>query len=187
MKLYQSLSGIKLLSNYTSKFMFVAFLGIHIPLFGVIGLLIYSSGSTIDKVSCFLLTLGLTLLATVVTLVILNGLVLPIKSAQRSLSDYLDKQAMPNLPTDMTDEVGILMRDINTVVAALHNCINEKNKVIDALSTDLRIPAENILDTVQLIKNEKDADKVAYYLKSIETTLNVQLKLIDGIVYHKVA
>ncbi|MES2275571.1 MAG: hypothetical protein V4592_06090 [Bacteroidota bacterium] len=182
MKLYRSLSGIKLLSNYTVKFMFVSFLGIHIPLFGIIGLLIYSSGSSINKASCFLLTLGLTLLSTTVTLLVLNGLVVPLKKAQRSLSDYIDKKSLPNLPDDMTDEMGILMRDINTVVATLHTNLGEKDQVIQALSHNLREPATRIQTIIKSIKAEQDPAATTKYLNDIDEAITSQLSLMDEIV-----
>jgi signal transduction histidine kinase len=183
MKLYKLLSGTQLLKNYSTKFMLPTFVGIHIPLFGIIGLIIFTEGSVINKMPVFLLTLGLTLLATAVTLYTLNALVLPLKKAQRSLADYLDKQTVTNLPIEYNDEVGLLMRDINTVTGSLHANLNEKGQVVKALSHDLRAPATNILALTRLLKEEKDADEMIRYAQSIEESVNKQLKLMDTMVY----
>lgn len=183
MKLYRLLSGMPLLKNYTAKFMFIAFLGIHIPLFGIIAMLIAASGSDISKIDFFLLTLGLTLLATLITLFILNALMLPLKKTQRSLADYLANQTIPHLPEEYTDEMGLLMRDINTVIGSLHAHLDEKDRVIQALSHDLRAPATNILALIHLIKEEKDKDELNKYVARIEDSVNRQLKLMDTMVY----
>jgi phosphoglycerol transferase MdoB-like AlkP superfamily enzyme len=128
MKLYNYLSKIAILKNYTTKFLFVAFIGIHIPLLGVIAALIYTSGTAIGKVSLFVLILVLTLLATGITLYMLYSLMLPLKKAQQALANYLRDKTVPGLPEGYTDEVGLLMRDINTV-ANLRNS-TEENKMI---------------------------------------------------------
>lgn len=181
MKLYRSLSRIPLLKKYTAKFMFVAFLGIHIPLFGVIGVLIASSGTTVNKIAIFLLTLGLTLLATTITLFILNALVEPLKETQQSLSNYLKTKTMPGLPQDMTDEMGLLMRDVSTVVNVLHNSIDEKDRLIKTLSTDLKMPAINIQALIKQARQANNLSEADTYLAGIETAISQQLKLMDEI------
>lgn len=98
MKLYQFLSRISFLKKHSAKLMFITFLGIHIPLIGIIVLLILSSGSTVNKPAFFLLTLCLTLLATGITLFVLNMLTFPLRKTQHSLHEYLEKDFIPNLP-----------------------------------------------------------------------------------------
>lgn len=161
--------------------MFVAFLGIHIPLFGVIGALIISSGTTVNKLAIFLLTLGLTLLATTITLFVLNALVEPLKATQQSLANYLRTQTMPDLPQDMTDEMGLLMRDVSVAVNGLHAGMYEKDKLITALSTDLKRPATDIKSLIKQAREARDAAEAATYLDGIESAVNRQLKLIDEI------
>jgi signal transduction histidine kinase len=163
--------------------MLPAFIGIHIPLFGIIGLLLFTAGTTINKMPVFLYTLGFTLAATAITLYILNAMIAPLKKAQRSLADYLHKQTVPNLPVEYDDEVGMLMRDINTVVISLDANLTEKGRVIKALSHDLRAPATNILALIRLIKEERDADELIRYVQNIEDSVNKQLKLMDAMVY----
>lgn len=183
MKLYSYLSSIGILKNYSIKFLSVAFIGIHIPLLGIIAALIYTSGPAINKVPLFLLTLVLTLLATAITLLVLNALVLPLKKAQVSLANYLNNKSIPDLPNGYTDEVGVLMRDINTVITTLHNNIEEKDKVIKALSHNLRASATNILTSVNSIRNENDPAETNKYLTSIANSVNQQVTIIDDIVH----
>jgi len=182
MKLYKFLSGARLLKTYTSKFMLIAFVGIHLPLFGVIGILITSAGGPINKAALFLLALGLTLLSTIVTLAILSALIMPLKTAQTALSNFLRTRTIPSLPNEFTDETGLLMRDINTVVSLLNDNANKKDEVIKALSYDLRTLATNILALLQLIEDGTDPAETANYMKRIRQSVDRQIRLMDATV-----
>lgn len=155
--------------------MVVAFLGIHIPLFGIIGALVLSSGSTVSKGGIFLLTLGLTLLATTITLFILNALVSPLTKTQKSLSNYLSTKTLPELPQYLTDEMGILMRDVNTMIIGQ----NDKDRVIQSLAQQLKQPATDSLLLINAAKNETDPAKIAQHLEGIQSNINRQIKLMD--------
>jgi hypothetical protein len=48
MKIYHQLSNIKFLKKYSYKFLFVAFIGIHIPLIGMIVFVISSQGEKLQ-------------------------------------------------------------------------------------------------------------------------------------------
>ena len=68
MKLYERLSNIKFLKNsYAFKFLFVAFVGIHIPLIGMLLFAVYGN-KTILASTILIFALVMTLLATAVTL-----------------------------------------------------------------------------------------------------------------------
>jgi methyl-accepting chemotaxis protein len=179
MRLYKFLSGIPVLKNYSAKFMFISFLGIHIPLFGIIGLLILASGSNINKVSFLLLTIGFTLLATVITLFLLNLLIAPLRKVQLCLNNYIENKEIPNLPDGFTDEAGLLMRDVNTLIRNFSVCLAEKDETIEALSNSLSAQSAHILTLLELIKNEKNTTAQAGHLTGIERDLKEQLKLIS--------
>ena len=78
MKIYGYLSKVPFLKRYSFKFLFVAFLGIHIPLLAVIGVILYNQGGDFSALNIFLLVLVFTLLATVITLLTLNSLLAPL-------------------------------------------------------------------------------------------------------------
>ena len=70
MKLYTLLSKIKFISkSYSLKFLFVAFLGIHIPLIGLIFFVIFTKDN-LSEYTILLITLFFTLLATSITLIV---------------------------------------------------------------------------------------------------------------------
>ena len=72
MKLYERLSKINFLKkSYAFKFLFVAFIGIHIPLIGMLFFVLYGS-KTISAHRILLFALVMTLLATVATLYFLK-------------------------------------------------------------------------------------------------------------------
>lgn len=115
--IYSSLSNTKLLSgNYALKFLFVGFLGIHVPLIGVIIALTsgYNSGTAI-----FFTTLGCTLVACALTLYLLHALLAPIRASNKALTNYLTKNEVPQLPQNYNDDAGKLMQQIQQLTERL--------------------------------------------------------------------
>lgn len=84
--------------SYTSKFLFVAFLGIHIPLIGLIFFLSFHT-EELGRLPVFLITLILTLVATATTLFVLRALLAPMNAARNALGNYLSRREIPNLPS----------------------------------------------------------------------------------------
>lgn len=114
--IYKRLNEIKFLSkSYTFKFLFIAFLGIHIPLIGLIFFIIFKPAS-ISGVSIFVLTLLLILGASALTLIVLNSLLAPSKASKSALVQYLTERKLPDSPTDFHHEAGILMQKVQETV-----------------------------------------------------------------------
>lgn len=144
-RIYRSLSARKPLANsYSLKFLFIAFLGIHIPLIGLIVFLI-SSPNSLTPLTVLLITLGLTLLATGGTLFVLNNLLEPLHASKKALDLYLKNRTLPNLPVQYKDEAGILMARVQQTVGSLDTLLEEKKDLIGLLSHDLRTPLASIL------------------------------------------
>lgn len=142
--IYKRLNGIKFLSkSYTFKFLFIAFLGIHIPLIGLIFFIIFKPAS-ISGGSIFILTLLLTLGASALTLLVLNSLLAPLKASKSALVEYLTERKLPDLPTNFQDEAGILMQKVQETIVKLNGLLEEKKDLIGLLSHDLRTPLANI-------------------------------------------
>jgi len=80
MKRYRLLSQLPFLQSYASKFLFVAFVGTHIPMIGLAFYLIYT-GAFQQRLPMFLIGVGLTLGTTVLTLLVLHRLLEPIRVA----------------------------------------------------------------------------------------------------------
>jgi len=180
MRLYKLLSRIRLLKKYSAKVMFIAFLGTCVPLFGVIAVLIISSGSTINKISFFLLTLGFTLLAAVITMYVLNFLTSPVRKIQLSLNEYIENNTTPNLPEDFDDEMGLLMREVNSVITNMNTSLARKDQIIKSLAERLRVPSADILAQLKLLKSTTDPVEQQKCINSIASSVNHQLTLMDG-------
>jgi hypothetical protein len=84
MELYSKLSKIGFLkNNYAFKFLFIAFLGIHIPLIGVICFVLFFEHS-LSPNTLILAVLAFTLLAAFCTLLVLKKLINPIVLASKA-------------------------------------------------------------------------------------------------------
>jgi len=178
MKLYSNLSKITLLKRYSSKFLAVAFLGIHIPLIGLIVFLTFNEG-VLSPVLILIFTLIFTLGATAITLYILNKLLEPIKLARNTLKDYLENQQIPDLPLNFKDEVGELLKDLQFSIEVFDNLIDSKQQTIEILSHDLRSPCSQIIMSLTLLDLTESREEREALLKIIKKAANNQLTLID--------
>jgi signal transduction histidine kinase len=160
---YRKLSGIKpLASSYTFKFLFIAFLGIHIPLIGLI-VFILAKPNSVSAGTVFGLTLLLTLGATAGTLYILNGLLAPLKASKKALEEYLKDRNIPNLPMGYQDEAGVLMSKVQETITSLDTLLEEKKDLIGLLSHDLRTPLASILllaESLRHLDSVSDQERV---------------------------
>jgi signal transduction histidine kinase len=180
--LYPRLSGIKLLSkSYSNKFLFIAFLGIHIPLIGIIFFVIFNEGN-ISTLTILILTLLLTLGASAITLFILNGLLNPLIQSKKALEQYLHERKLPDLPTIYNDEAGILMQKVQETITKLDGLLEEKKNLIALLSHDVRTPLANIKLLASVIGNDDtshaDLKEVS---KLISQSVDEQMTLFQDI------
>lgn len=180
MKLYTRLSKFNLLNNYTSKFLAVAFLGIHIPLIGIILFIIFN-GDALSSTSAIVVTLLLTLGATGGTLFVLNKLLEPLKLSRKSLKSYLENQELPNLPTHFTDEMGELMKDLQFALQTLDQLMETKQNTIAVLSHDLKSPSLTINMLADMLRKDKSEEEKHQIIEHIKTTVNEQLSLISTV------
>jgi signal transduction histidine kinase len=179
MKLYSNLSKIRLLNKYSTKFMAIAFLGIHIPLLGLI-IFITINKDVLSPAIILIFTLIFTLVATAITLSILNKLLKPLKLARNKLKAYLESQELPALPTNFNDEVGELLRDLQFSIEVFDNLIDSKQQTIAILSHDLRNPCAGIIMSLDLLQDEEDAAEREILLNSIRTLATEQLALLEN-------
>ena len=116
MNLYVWLSKIPFLrKSYSNKFLFVAFLGIHIPLIGLIFTIVFSE-QHFSNWTIIIFTLILTLVATIATLIVIHKLIKPIVLASEALIDYRKNRTIPQLPMNYSDESGLLMSNIQNTI-----------------------------------------------------------------------
>ncbi|SFC59989.1 Signal transduction histidine kinase [Flexibacter flexilis DSM 6793] len=182
MKVYKTLSNIKYLKDsYTLKVLSITFVGIHVPLIGII---VYTSFGThtLSTWSIILLTLLFTLVATGIALLILKKLLLPVHLANKALADYIANRTIPNLPTEYTDEIGVLMKNIQHTTLKIENLLTEKKDFIYLLTHDLRNYIAGAQSMAQLIIAEKPKEPILEYAQHIKTVTLQQQKFINLII-----
>lgn len=178
MFLYEKIDKIPFLrKSYTNKFLFVAFLGIHIPLIGL-SLYVFAQNQ-FESTSFFLLaTLCLTLLATIITLFVLKKLIEPIELAASAMQNYQNNKIVPNLPMYFKDETGLLLATIQTAIDNNEKYLQEKQDFIYLLSHDLRGFTANIQSLAGLIKKEDSNETILEYAAMIDVCASQQLAFI---------
>jgi hypothetical protein len=121
----------------------------------------------------------MTLSAAIITLLVLNQLIRPIAIASQSLEEYRDSRKLSVLPTDYSDEAGLLMYNIQESILDTENFINEKQDLIYMLSHDLKNFAGNPQVLAKLILLENTTESVEYLAKLICESTNLQFKYIE--------
>lgn len=182
MKLYHTLSQISFLKkSYAFKFLFVAFIGIHIPLIGILFFVLYFQHD-ISPMSILIFSLIMTLVATGLTLLILNRLIKPIETASRALADYRSSRKLSALPTEYTDEAGLLMCNIQESIYEAEGFINEKQDLIYMLSHDLKNFAGNPQGLAKLIISEEPTESIKNLAELICESTNLQFRYIENFI-----
>lgn len=177
-KIYNTLHKIPFLEkSYNLKFLFIAFLGIHIPLIGIIIFLVNNKNNYLSKVAVITITLLFTLIAATITLVILNKLLAPLTASKKALKNFLEKNELPNLPTIFKDEAGELMSLIQQSLTSLDALGKEKQQITALVSHNLRTPLNQILGLCQLMEIDKENSNV--YLESITKITQLQLNSLS--------
>lgn len=176
MKIYGILSKVPFLKRYSFKFLFVAFLGMHIPLLAVICYILYYEGAEFSALNVFLLVLVFTLIATVLTLLILNSLLAPLVTTKTSLELYTESGEIPNIPTSFNDEAGILMKNVQYTILKIENMLATQRDFTSLLSHDLRTPLAEMMGLAQVLdpnNKEEHKEMVKEILKSGQNLMNM--------------
>ena len=183
MKLYQNLSKISFLrKSYTSKFFFVAFLGIHIPLIGLIITLIFNKDAYSTQ-TILLFTLGFTLLATAITLYVINKIIVPITLASVSLAKYRKHRTVPNLPLRYKDEAGRLLYNVQKTIDDNENYLSQKQDLVSLLTHDIKNYVSQPKSLATLLLEENDITEIKEIAKHIVTSSDNQLAFLESFIY----
>lgn len=181
MRIYEILSRLFLLKKYSYKFLFVAFLGIHIPLIGMIVFVILGDQTPMTQGKMLVIVLVFTLLATAATLYILNRLLEPLILSKNALEAYINTRALPNLPVTYKDEAGILMQKVQTALMSMDEFVQAKEDMITLISHDLRAPITRTLGLVELLKIDLPEEEAEEYIGLIQEENQNQLQLLNYI------
>lgn len=180
MNLYRKLSKVSFLStSYAYKFLFVAFIGIHIPLIGLLFIILFGKQDSFSSISVALFTLFLTLLATGITLYVLKKLIKPIELASSALDNYRNSKTVLELPVGYKDEAGLLLTNIHKTIVENEKYISDKQDLVYLLSHDLRTFAGNSQTLSQFILEEKPSETVKEYASLIYQSTTQQFEFIE--------
>jgi signal transduction histidine kinase len=182
MHLYERLSRVGFLKkSYAFKFLFVAFVGIHIPLIGILFFVVFTKHET-TPMMILLVALLLTLVATAITLLVLKKLILPIELASRALIYYRTNRMVSVLPIQFKDEAGLLMRNILEMIQDNEKYLKEKQDLLYLLSHDLRTFTGNSQSLAKLILELKPQPEIKEYAELINVSTSQQLDFIQSFI-----
>lgn len=134
--LYNFLSNLGLFNTFASKVIFITlicFLVALIPI--VIILLQYNFNIQQILLLCFVFfvsfSIGIVLLS-----ILIKSLLLPINLVCDSLDEYKKNKVVPKLPANYSDELGVLMKDVQEFVESINSKMSSltKNLMIDHLT-----------------------------------------------------
>lgn len=182
MQFYQKLSSIGFLRNsYVFKFLFVAFIGIHIPLIGILFFVLFAKAN-FTTTSLLIFSLVMTLIATAVTLLVLKKLIQPIELASKALNEYKLKRIITDLPIHFSDEAGLLLSNIHNSILESETFMNEKQNLIYLLSHDLKTFAGNPKSLATMILETNPSNEVKELAEMICESTTEQFQYIENFI-----
>jgi signal transduction histidine kinase len=183
LRLYNRLSRVRWLRSYSSKFFFIAFIGMNLPLLGTIALLAYTKDEVLPEHTVFAIALAFTFLATIASVLLMKKLLNPVKLLRESLDDFMHNEKLPSLPQGYNDEIGILMRNMQEALINLHFVMETKNDIIEIISHDMRSPAFSMLGLIDLLENMRsDDNELMEYLSKLRTLSHRQISLTNDVI-----
>lgn len=182
MRFYQGLSSIRFLRNsYGVKFLFVAFIGIHIPLIGILFFVLFEKND-FSVTSLLLFALVMTLIATGVTLFVLKKLIRPIELASNALNNYRRNRVISSLPLHFSDEAGMLLSNVQDSILESEKFITEKQDLIYLLSHDLKTFAGNPKSLAKMILETNPSNEVKELAELICESSEEQFSYIENFI-----
>lgn len=179
--LYKGLSKLRLLQkNYSLKFLFIAFIGIHIPLITIV-ILIVTNNFIFNQSYLIISILAATLGASMLTLYFLNKLLWPLREAKNALGNYLADKKLPSLPIHFQDEAGQLLKELQHTIEHLDYLIGEKKDVITILSHDIRTPFNQMLGLSSMILLETDRNAINQHALTMKEISVKNLMILNDI------
>lgn len=169
MWLYNYLSELRYPRSYLGKILLVSFLGVHVPLIGLVGYVVLASSLAWPEVLPILIvTLVATLVGTGATLAALYALLSPVRAASKAVRDYLAAKTVPALPTGGADEAGRLMADVQEGITRLDIALDaahaarlraeedrrSKFELLSRMSHELRTPLNHIIGFSEVMQHE---------------------------------
>ncbi len=134
--LYNYLSKLDLCKTFASKVIFITLLCFLVALIPIVIILIqYNFYFQEILLICYMFFISVTI-GLVLLYFLINSLLIPVKLVCNSLAEYKDNKVVPNLPSIYSDELGVLMKDVQEFVEETNKKMNllTKNLMIDHLT-----------------------------------------------------
>lgn len=179
MRIYTFLQKLGLKKSYVLKFLAIAFIGIHLPLIGLIVFLLLTPSNTLDLYITLGVVLTATLLATGLTLYVLRELLSPIKLAGKALKEYRSTRKIIPVPNKYPDEAGELLKNISYTLHDIEGFAQERENLISLITHDIRNHISGMSGMAQLIQMETDKETIKNYAKVIVQKSNESLDFIN--------
>lgn len=167
MYLYDLLCKWPFLKGYAGKFLFVAFIGTHTPMIGLIFYLIIA-GNIQDQWAIVLVVFFFTGFTTAATLLAIHRLLGPVRMAAHGLNSYLASGVKPQLPRQYEDEAGLLLKDIDRTITELDHIITSHHGTLTRMAQFLNIPSRSILLMTEELLQQNYPQPHSSYLKNIQ-------------------
>ena len=183
--LYRQLSQSRWPKSYLSKFLLVAFIGVHVPLLSIVLYMVLASSSWSVAMPIVVVSLVATLVGSVLTIVIQRHLLAPVAQTSQALHDYVRQGRIPQLPIEYNDEAGLLMANAQHCVSSLDQLLKLKSDMLAIVAHDLRSPLMTIMIANEMMSKtlqqmQVDVTPVKKYLDRIQTASQHQLALVNN-------
>lgn len=181
---YKLLSKLRWPVSYSGKILLIAFIGTHVPLIVLFIFLtfFYPIEYRMVILMCVLVA---TLGGTAGTLYYIYKILGPIRLTGHALNQYRSEKEKPDLPTNYSDDAGVLMSQTQGCIEELDELLKLKNRLLSLISHDSRTPLSTInlaSDMIEAeIKEEKtDAEQVKHFLEMIKVSARHQLEFMNS-------
>ena len=163
------------------KFLFVAVLGINVPLVGLMVFFLYEH-LKFGEIYIFLTITFSILVSTTITILILKQLLEPLVIAKNALEIYLHKRQLVALPTNYKNEAGVLFQNVQLTLETLDKTIADKKDLVTLLSHDVRAPMAQVIGMCNLILLTEDRAEITEYCTMLITEMQNQLNFLEQVV-----
>jgi diguanylate cyclase (GGDEF)-like protein len=108
--------------SFRAKIACLAFLGVHVPLLAFVGYL-FALGGFAGRYDLVAVVLAATLLGTIVTILAMDVLLAPLRQIEATMAAVVERRDAATLPEGYRDELGRVMRNINTLIRGMERRI----------------------------------------------------------------
>lgn len=183
---YHWCSRLRWPKSYVGKFLFTAFVGVHVPLIAMTIYVVVSLENWSLALPVLIVGLLATLFGTGLTLLFQKQLLAPIVVTAEALDRYTRHQTIPSLPMTYSDEAGRLMQNTQLCIEHLNQLLAMKNDLLSVISHDTRAPLSNIILASQMIDlmlkhPQANTAEIHTFNTMIRTAADRQIELMNSL------